>query len=86
MTDLGSEIIALVEHRPGLITREIVLSVGRRRADVLDALRQLERERILCREKTKYGAGVWTALDRFPGATRPAPEASEIEPGDEAAP
>jgi hypothetical protein len=77
---LTDEIFALVDSRPGVTTREILLAIRRRRADVLTVLARFARERILCSETGRYGARVWRPLDRFPGEHRPVPGASVSDP------
>jgi hypothetical protein len=81
MTELADQIVALVERRPAITTREIVSVVGRRRADSLAELNRLERERIVCSKSTRWGARAWNVLDRFPGQTAQAPDAFKAEAG-----
>jgi hypothetical protein len=81
VNDLADQIVNLVKSRPGITTRQIVLVVRRRRADVLRALDDLERERILSCEMARYGARAWELWDRFPHGCAHLPGASTSEPG-----
>jgi hypothetical protein len=80
VTDLAAEIVAVVERRPAITTRQILTTIRRRRADILAILLQLERERILRSECGRYGARLWWLWDRFPGRPAHLPGASDAEP------
>ena len=79
MTDLAAQIVALVEARRGITTRELLLALRRRRADVLRALTELDREPLLYSTRVKGGGRAWHP---FPGSRRMSQRPPVAEPGD----